>query len=398
MILLQDFTDTAALEARHTDHWKHPVPCLVLDLERFAENYRAIANTFTGVAVHYAIKCNPDQRVLETLHCAGAGFEVASPVELRQVLALGAKPADIFCLHPIKAPGFLKELHQSGIRVLAADCAEEIDKIALCAPGSEILIRVDVPNEGSAWDLSGKFGTPLAQVIPLLLRARNQGLVPAGLTMHVGSQCARLATWEKAVAFLRTVWCSAEQEGMFLRRISLGGGLPAVYNHPIPDCQTIRNVLAADLDIFRRAGCLLSIEPGRAIAATAGMLITEVMGVAQRLDGWWAYIDVGTYNGLIEGIETEDRQLYPVSALHSDRPERVYNIGGPSCAGADVPLRGVRLPELHVGDRLFIENTGAYTLPCAAPFNGFPIPQVLYREDLPKSSADFVFCRRETEH
>jgi ornithine decarboxylase len=91
---------------------------------------------------------------------------------------------------------------------------------------------------------------------------------------------------------------------------------------------------------------------------------------------------VGTYNGLIEAIETDDRQFYPLQVEHVRRPQQVYNIGGPSCVSLDTPFEEVELPQLRLGDRLYILHTGAYSVTCAGPFNGFPLATRYYYHQL----------------
>ena len=118
------------------------------------------------------------------------------------------------------------------------------------------------------------------------------------------------------------------------------------------------------------------------MVASAGILVTSVFGLATRGMTRWAYIETGTYNGLIEAIETSDRNFYPIFAKHEDRPRYEYHIGGPSCVSLDMPFESIELPELCVGDRLYITRAGAYTSTCATPFNGFPIPAVQYWQDV----------------
>jgi ornithine decarboxylase len=125
----------------------------------------------------------------------------------------------------------------------------------------------------------------------------------------------------------------------------------------------------------------VAIEPGRALVANAGILVTTVFGTATRGTTKWVYIETGSYNGLIESIETSERNFYPIAVKATDGPYDRYHIGGPSCATLDTPFESVELPKLDVGDRLYILSAGAYTRVCASPFNGFPIPSVCYWQD-----------------
>lgn len=203
-----------------------PTPLLVIDTAKVRDNIDRIRRALPQAELFYAVKCNPDHRLLEAVQMAGAGFEIASRSEAETVLQLGVAPERIICLHPIKAPEFLRFLHERGIDVLAADGIHELDKIAEHAPGSRIVLRVSVPNEGSIVPLNRKFGAEPQAILHLLQHACERGLHPYGLTIHVGSQCERLETWRAALAVCQQTIAEARQNGLPLRFISLGGGLP----------------------------------------------------------------------------------------------------------------------------------------------------------------------------
>lgn len=363
---------------------KFKTPFLVFSLAEIKSNYRRISRSFPGVEVFYAVKCNPNSRIIETLNDGGARFEVASIGETKQLLAQGVKAEKIICLHPIKSSEFLKYLAKIGISIVAADSYEEVDKIAKFAPGSKIAVRVAVDNEGSAWSLSGKFGMQVTEFPNILLYIKSKGLVPYGLTFHVGSQCENESNWIKALDVCHDIWKTAGKNGIALQYLSLGGGLAVKYTKPVPEIEQVGELVSAKLkqNFASPAGTKFSIEPGRAIAATSGILVNTVFGLAKRGNKNWAYIESGTYNGLVEAIETSSRKFYPLFIDKKGGKKIAYNIGGPSCVTIDTPFEDVDLPELTLGDRLYILNYGAYNLTCSSPFNGFPIPKVYFWEDL----------------
>jgi ornithine decarboxylase len=363
---------------KKTRHLK--TPFLVYDLKEIESNFQRISQAFPGLSIYYALKCNPDKAFVELLNRLGTGFEIASIAEARQLINQNVHPKNIICLHPIKSPEFLQYMAQHGIDILAVDCFEEVDKIARYAPASKLLIRVVVDNEGSGWPLNGKYGIESFEVPKLLEHILAKDLLPYGLTFHVGSQCVNEANWIKALQICQDIWEKSRRRGIELEFLSLGGGLPITYRKPIPELQRIGQLILKQIhgNFKTQRGLKVSIEPGRAIAATASVLVTTVFGLATRGQKQWAYIEVGTYNGLIEAIETEDRQFYPLKVEHMRRPQQVYNIGGPSCVSLDTPFEDVELPQLQLGDRLYILHTGAYSATCAAPFNGFPLPRRYY--------------------
>lgn len=354
------------------------------DLKEVEANYQNIAQAFPGLSIYYAVKCNPDPAFIEVLNKLGSGFEIASLEEARQLISQRINTSKVICLHPIKSPEFLQYMARHNIDVLAVDSFEEVDKIAKYAPASKVVPRIVVDNEGSGWPLNGKYGIESTEAPKLLEHILAKGLVPYGLTFHVGSQCVNEANWIKALQICQDLWVKAHRRGIEFELLSLGGGLPIRYRKPIPDLRRIGHLILQHIreNFKTKRGLKVSIEPGRAIAATAGVLVTTVFGLATRGQKQWAYIEVGTYNGLVEAIETDDRQFYPLRVEHQRRPMQSYNIGGPSCVTLDTPFEDMELPQLRLGDRVSILHTGAYSTTCAGPFNGFPLATPYYYHQL----------------
>ena len=360
-----------------------PTPLLVIDLEQVRENIRQIRQALPQAALFYAVKCNTDPRVLATVQQMNAGFEIASISEAKMVLQRGAPVERILCFHPVKSPDFLRFLHHRRIDVLAADSIDELDKLAAHAPGSRVVIRVSVPNDGSLVPLSRKFGAEPDQATELFRYAAARGLVPYGITIHVGSQCERLETWSRARTICQQVYRQTSSTGINLSLISLGGGFPVPYTNDSLSLAAIGEVTNDALaELAISANCAISVEPGRAVVANAGTLIATVIGLAERTDGSWAYIDAGVYHGLFEAAPVAGRIPYPITVRHSDRQVRVYNVGGPTCDGFDLPFERLRLPELRIGDRIAVRYAGAYSTAMTTEFNGFSAPTIHYLEDI----------------
>ncbi len=360
-----------------------PTPFLVIDLAEVQENISRIRRALPQAEVFYAVKCNADRRVLESVQQANGGFEVASFSEAEAVLQLGVPPERIICLHPIKSPDFLRFLHRHRIDVLAADSVSELDKLAEYAPGSRVVLRVNVSNEGSVFPLNRKFGVEPKEAISLFHCAASRGLVPYGITIHVGSQCERLETWRDALAVCQQVFHEAKRANIKLSLLSLGGGLPAAY---AKDSLSLNKVGAVICEAIARlelpADCTLSIEPGRAVVASAGTFITTVIGLAERAEGKWAYLDAGVYHGLFEACPPGGGIPFPISVNYTERPLQIYKLGGPTCDGFDLPFEKRSLPELHIGDRLLIHFAGAYSTALSSTFNGFSVPAIHYLDDV----------------
>jgi len=354
---------------------EHETPFLLVDLERVRQKYRQIRRSVEGVQVFYAIKANDHPAILRALAAEGSCFEVSSVVELQALQQLDVPPDCIASFNPIKTPGFIAAMGAYGSTLMAVDSMEELGKLAQHAPEVEVAVRLNVENEGSNWPLDDKFGVEPYEALPLLRRARDLGLKTAGLTFHVGSQCRNALSWRKAIDRCAGVWREAAGEGIQLSVLSLGGGIPAWHGKPTPSIEDIGQVIRqalADTSLADADGVRLIIEPGRGIVAEAAVMVASVIAKATRAGVDWVYIDAGVFNALMETICGFS---YEISTA-SQRPSRSVTLAGPSCDSVDVMFRGVDLPEVDIGDHVYIHNAGAYTTVYASSFNGFPPPAV----------------------
>lgn len=356
----------------------HATPCLAIDLERVRSNYRDIKKIFGDrLEIFYAVKANRDPEILRTLLAEGSGLDVASMTEVKIALEAGCAPEKMAFSNPIKAPWEIEEGHRLGIRLHGADSEEEIKKLARLAPGSDVYARIDVPNKGSVWPLSGKFGVEKHEAARLLVEAKRLGLNPVGVTFHVGSQCLNPDNWATAIDFSREVFHACESEGIKLSILNLGGGLPAMENMTNPPrveeiSKGIMERIERDFDPSVR----VLIEPGRHLVATAGTLTATVIGQANRRGEEWLYLDLGVYNGL---MEIHEKFPYEVRTDHPDREKRSYVMAGPTCDSVDVIFHDISLPRLEGGDRVHFMNAGAYTTGYDR-YNGFDFPTVRYEK------------------
>ncbi|MDO8689122.1 MAG: type III PLP-dependent enzyme [Dehalococcoidia bacterium] len=354
-------------------------PFFLMDIETVLHQYRQLSDCVAGLEVFYAVKANPHRRVLESLVESGSGFEVSSCQELEAVLAAGAVPNRIISCNPVKSPGFLGQAHYAGVDIFAFDSPAELDKLAAMAPGCRVVARLVVSNAGSEWPLCGKYGVDAGQAIDLMRRAARLGLRPYGLTFHVGSQCLNKENWVDALFLCRQVWDQARRLGIRLELLSLGGGLPVYHGKRTPSTAEIGAKIESALrKLFPSERPRLALEPGRAVVGEAAVLVASVIGRARRGSEEWLYLDAGVFNALFEATQGI---AYHVETERKG-PRRPFTLAGPSCDSVDTIGEGVMLPNLQVGDRVYIMNAGAYTLSYASCFNGFPPPPVFFVDEV----------------
>lgn len=352
-------------------------PTLVVDSARVAAQFRALSAGLGDARIHYAVKANPHRQVLATLAALGSGFDAASRGEIADLLALGVAPDRISFGNTIKRASDIAWAHGQGVRLFAADAAEELHKLADHAPGAQVYIRLLVPAGGADWPLSRKFGCDSVMALDLLAQARDLGLDPVGLSFHVGSQTREAAMWAGALDHVASVWHMARAGGIALRLLNIGGGFPAFHGLPVEAPQayaaTVRAMVA---ERFGEVPVLMA-EPGRGMVAEAGAIVAEVMLVARKSAGdlhRWVYLDIGRFSGL---AETEGEAIrYAFETARDGEACGPCILAGPSCDSADVlyERQPVSLPlSLSAGDRMVIRNCGAYTSSYSSVgFNGFP--------------------------
>jgi ornithine decarboxylase len=201
-------------------------PCLVIDLEVVRENYFAFAKALPDCKVFYAVKANPAPEILKLLGDLGACFDVASVSEVEAVLAAGATPQRISYGNTIKKEREIAAAAALGIDLYAVDCEAEVEKLARSAPRSRVICRIHCDGTGSEWPLSRKFGCEPDIAADILELANKRGLVPYGVSFHVGSQQHNVEAWDRALASTAAIFRACAERGLPLAMINLGGGFP----------------------------------------------------------------------------------------------------------------------------------------------------------------------------
>ncbi len=355
-------------------------PHLVVDLEQVLLNYQNLDQAMPQAEIFYAVKANPERQILQVLADSGSSFDAASLNEIESCLTLGIDPDRISFGNTIKKQRDIAAAFQKGIRLFAFDSAEELGKLAESAPGSHVFCRVLVNCDGAEWPLSNKFGCSMEMAEQLMIEAQKLGLIPTGLSFHVGSQQTQIHQWGLALGQIKKLYSSLKLRGITLTHINLGGGFPTQYTTDIPSIAAYGQGLEFALEQqFGDQIPKVLIEPGRYIVGNAGVIEAEVVLVAQKQEGderRWVYLDIGIFSGLAECMDEAIK--YPISILGKETCKEVGSVilAGPSCDSVDVLYKetAYQLPlNLKAGDKVHIHSTGAYTSTYSSVgFNGFP--------------------------
>src|SRR5947208_6636040 len=351
---------------------KYTRPFLILDTAIARGKVQRFRAAMPRVRPHYAVKANPDRRVLKALIQEGCGFEIASTAELDLLLALGVPAAEIFFSNPVRSRDSITYAAGKGVEWFVTDSLDEMRRIHAVKPDAKQYLRIATPNIGSDWPLSGKFGAGAADAREIIATAAKTGVDLAGITFHVGSQCRNPENWRVALEKARALFEVMSKAGLKPRLLNIGGGFPVRHVKPIPSVEVIGEVVNECLKAFPEDVQVIA-EPGRFLVSDAGYFVCRVLGTATRAGKRWMHWDAGLFGG---GMESSQGLKCRIRTQRSG-PDIPWTVGGPTCDSVDIVMRDEPLPsDLQEGDFVYIKNAGAYTTAYASHFNGFPLPEV----------------------
>jgi diaminopimelate decarboxylase len=339
--------------------------------------------------IAYALKANSNVAVVRTLARLGAGADTVSEGEIRRAL-LASVPADRIVFSGVgKTADELAFALEVGVAEINVESEPELDLLARVAADKGVraamAIRVN-PEVGagghdkiSTGHAASKFGVSFGEAARLYAKASNvAALKPVGVACHIGSQITNLGPLRDAFVKMRRLVEQLRAEGLSVERLDLGGGLGVPYFNQ-PDPPTPADYAAMVADVVRRLNVALAFEPGRVIAANAGVLLAQVLHVHERPEGRRFLVLDAAMNDLIRPAMYE--------AYHELRPLRprsgapaAYDVVGPICETGDTFTRERLLPPMQAGDLVAFMTAGAYGAAMASEYNSRPlVPEVLVK-------------------
>lgn len=373
------------LETYLNNHDEDDTPYYVMDIATVVEKFVQWKTLLPNIEPHYAVKCNPDLVLCETLHSLGAKFDCASMGEMEQMLKMGVAPEDIIFANPCKPKQHLLFAKKAGVKQMTFDNYQELLKIREVFNEAELFLRIVVDDYGALCQFSSKFGAKLPDVPKLLQGAKEMGLNIVGVSFHVGSGQQTVEAFTDAIENARKIFDMAENAGIKMKCLDIGGGFPGD-----DDDETINfGILAKNIsekieELFPNVRIIA--EPGRYFAAACSTLATKITSVRDQTQAdyectsdYLYYINDGVY-GSFNNIIMDHATCLPSFFQEKSNNDQVFRstIFGPSCDGIDVIVKSYPLPKLVIGEWIYWKNMGAYTMCAAASFNGFPLPTIHY--------------------
>jgi len=354
-------------------------------------HYRVFADAFPkGTLIAYSVKANGNLGVLRTLAALGAGADVVSGGELKKALKAGIPASKIVFSGVGKTRAEMTLGLEAGIHQFNVESEPELITLNDVAKGlgqrAPITIRInpDVDAKTHAKITTGtsenKFGIPWSRAREAYkLAASLPSLEIVGVDVHIGSQITELSPFEAAFARVADLVRTLRADGHAIRRIDLGGGLGVPYAPTDPEPPAPELYGAAVSRAVADLNCELILEPGRLIAANAGVLVSRVTYVKAGEAKRFLILDAGM-NDLIRPAMYDAH--HEIVSVREAANTAVYDVVGPVCESSDLFGSNRRLPELKEGDLVAILTAGAYGAVMASAYNARPpAAEVLVKGD-----------------
>ena len=351
-------------------------PFYIIDLGELLKAFNQWVSLLPSVKPYYAIKCNPNPVIVETLSSLGANFDCASENEIKQVVEVTGDSSRIIFANPCKMTSQIRYARANDVNLMTFDCEEELYKIKLYHPYAKLLLRLAVDDSNSICKFNKKFGCPLSQVESVLNISKTLTLDVVGFSIHVGSGCQSPDAYYKAIKECKDATDIALRHDFKVSIIDVGGGFPGDDKQAFElIAEKINDGIQDFFSASEYEGIQFISEPGRYFVQKSHTLVLNVIGkkAVTDVDGsknFIYYLNDGVY-GSFNCIYFDHYK--PTIAPFNERDGKRYKsiLFGPTCDSMDTIDENIELPELAVGEYIYVENFGAYTAAAASSFNGF---------------------------
>lgn len=376
----------------------HGTPCYVYSRATLEHHFRVFDEAFAANRhlVCYAVKANSNLAVLQVLARLGSGFDIVSVGELERVIAAGGDPGKVVFSGVAKTAAEMRRCLAVGIRCFNVESLPELERLNDVARDmgvkAPVAIRVnpDVDAQTHPYIATGlkenKFGIDIARAPMVYDRAATMaGIDIRGVACHIGSQLTQVTPFVDAMGLVIALVRQLQDKGIRVVEIDIGGGLGIPYKDETPPApkdyaQAIAGVTGNEFEIM--------LEPGRAIAGNAGILLTTVEFLKDSEHKHFAVVDAGMNDLLRPALYDAWQEIVSVEQKPGTANE--YDIVGPVCETGDF-LGKKRSLVLAAGDLLAVRSSGAYGYVMSSNYNSRPrVPEILV-------DADRFYCVRRRE-
>jgi diaminopimelate decarboxylase len=357
---------------------QYGTPLFVYSRATLERHWHAFDSAFDGHdhLVCYAVKANSNLAVLNLLARLGSGFDIVSAGELQRVLLAGGKPERIVFSGVGKLAQEIETALQLDILCFNVESEQELDRINEIAGRMKKTARIsfrvnpDVDAKTHPYISTGlkdnKFGVPFANAEQVYLKASGlKNIEIIGMDCHIGSQLTELSPYIDAFDRLLELINRLRNQGINIHHLDLGGGLGIRYRDEEPPLPA--EWASALRDRLKKFAGTVLIEPGRAIAGNAGILVSRVNYLKHGADKNFAVIDAAMNDLIRPSLYGAWQEIIRVDQ-DSDASEKIYDVVGAICESSDF-LGKDRALSLAQNDLLAIRSSGAYAFGMASNYN-----------------------------
>lgn len=353
----------------------------IVNLSKVEEAYNRWTFNLPNVQPYYAMKCNPNPKVLSILYKMGCNFDCASKSEMEQIMKISDDASRILFAHPCKYPSHLEYAKKNNIKLMTFDSEEELYKIKEYYPNAELLLRLAVDDSQSLCKFNIKFGCKNENIMNILKKAKDYDLNIVGFSFHVGSGCRSANTYYDALERCNNARCQAEELGYNIKIIDIGGGFTSCITNDIPTFEEMAIKINEGIkDFYSNTEIKFIAEPGRFMVQESHTLVLCVISKKKDEDKFIYYLNDGIYgsfNCII--FDHQHPEIIPIKNYSPDEIQYSSQIFGNTCDSIDEIVNNVKLPELFINDYVYVNNFGAYTISAKSDgFNGFKVKKFSY--------------------
>lgn len=340
----------------------------VYELGILERAYKEWTRVFPTIRPFYAVKCNPDPRIVNVLANLGSSFDCASPAEIDLVLGMGVEQERIIYANPCKRRQEIAHSKNLNIKLTTFDSVCELEKLAE-SQWSQVVLRIRADDPEARCNLGIKYGAEKNEWPGLMARCRSLGLELVGISFHVGSMAKNPSAFKNGILLAMEAIELSKDFGFDPTLVDIGGGFSStnVFDlGPVPE-QINETISKLDPKIKFIA------EPGRYFVEHMATLVTPVMGVK----GTGVTVSESLY-GAFNCVLFDHAEPLPGffldkfgNKIESHQVPKV--LFGSTCDGGDIISKQISLPEsLKEGDWIVWPRMGAYTSAATTRFNGIP--------------------------
>ena len=396
-------TDIYDIINNYLEYHQSEQPFYIVNLSEIIKKINLWREHLPNIEPFYAVKCNPDDILLQLMTLMDLNFDCASKNEIAKVISCGVNPDKIIYANPCKMIEQIKFARANDIDLMTFDSFHELYKIKLYHSDAKLILRIQTDDSKSRCQFNCKFGVTIDDAKELLLLAKTMDLNIQGVSFHVGSGCEDENVYNTAIRDCKTVYDMAKEIGYNLAIIDIGGGFPGDDDeYFIKIADVINNSIN---EYFYDINIKFIAEPGRFMVTSAYTLVTSVINkkIHKTMDFRNAvsespFLTEGQANTSHTDNDNKHFTYYLSESVYgsfnniifdhakiklmpfNERNEKTYSctIYGPTCDSMDKIETNCELPDLSIGETVFIQNMGAYTLAAASSFNGFSRAECKY--------------------